>query len=88
LTEPLYDLMCEPWCWHPDQIAKLTDYQVLSIRDAQNRRVEAAMKSDKGNTAKAPPPAPTENVRSGAAYQYLIDSGMSPEQAERVIRSS
>lgn len=81
--------MCEPWCWHPDQIAKLTDYQVLSIRDAQSRRVEAAMKSDKpgGNTARMPPPPPTEDVRSGAAYQYLIDSGMSPEQAERVIRS-
>lgn len=40
-----------------------------------------------GNSAKAPPPSPTENVRQGAAYEYLIQSGMTPEQAERVIRS-
>lgn len=72
-------------------ISQLTDYQVLAIRDAQNRRVEAVMKEQQAatakNTAAAPPPDPSENVRCGAAYEYLISTGMTPEQAEKVIRS-
>lgn len=79
--------MSEPWCWHPDQVARLTDYQVLAIREAQNRRMELATKQQGAAPTPTPqPPTPTENVRCGAAYEYLISSGMSPDEAERVIR--
>lgn len=83
----------EPFHYKPWEVARLTDYQIMSILVRQSDNVKA-MRAETGggrpgtNTAKMPPPKPSENVRCGAAYEYLISTGMSPEQAERVIRSS
>lgn len=39
LEEALLCLAHEPWCWHPDQIARLTDHQLLNwyLKPAANR---------------------------------------------------
>lgn len=31
MTEALTALAQEPWCFHPDQIARLTDWQVVNL---------------------------------------------------------
>lgn len=80
--------MVEPFGYRPHELAQLTDFQVIGMFMRHSENMKALKtRSDGGNTAKAPPPAPSENVRCGAAYEYLISTGMTPDQAERVIRS-
>jgi len=80
--------MVEPFGYRSHELAQLTDFQVIGMfmRHSENMK-SLKTRSDGGNTAKTPPPAPSENVRCGAAYEYLISTGMTPDQAERVIRS-
>ena len=82
--------MVEPFNRTPEEVARLTDFQILGIlmRHAEHmKELKKASSPTTGNSAKAPPPSPSENVRCGAAYEYLLSTGMTPEQAERVIRS-
>lgn len=81
--------MVEPFGYRPHELAQLTDFQVIGMfmRHADNMK---ELRKQQGGGSTAPPatrPAPTENVRCGAAYEYLIGSGMSPEEAENVLRS-
>lgn len=82
--------MTEPFWYKPWEVERLTDFRIMGILMRQSERVEA-MRAEAGGqhttTATVPPPAPTEDVRCGAAYEYLLSTGMTPEQAERVIRS-
>lgn len=79
----------EPFNRRPDEIARMTDFQIMGVlmRHADNMKELKRQSSGGKNTASIPPPSPSENVRCGAAYEYLISTGMTPEQAERVIRS-
>ena len=79
--------MVEPFFMSPADIARLTDFQIMGILMRQSDNVKAMQRQQRGHTAD-PPPKPTEkeNVRCGAAYDYLISNGMTPDEAESILR--
>lgn len=42
--------MTEPWCWHPDQIARLTDDEIERIRGSQAEKVRLTERKMDGPT--------------------------------------
>ncbi len=89
----MWALMVEPFDYRPWELARLTDFQVLGMfsRHAENvREMKRQSQASQGGSIAppAPKPKPGENVRCGATYEYLVKSGMTPEQAEAVIRRS
>lgn len=54
----MYELLAqEPWCWHPDQIARVTDYQIERLyQGPAKRRAEAFDRPGGGSRRNAPGP--------------------------------
>lgn len=76
--------MCEPWCWSPDVVARLTDHDIDVIRKSQLARNQLAkLMAGDGD---ASPPLPPDPTRKGALWEYLVSTGMSEAEADEVTR--
>ena len=78
--------MCEPWCWPPEVVARLTDRQIERIRKRQADMVRAM--------SARPGEKPPEEVAAGdkreQAIAILMDlcEGKTYEQAAREYDAS
>lgn len=88
LTEPLWRLMAEPFCYRPWEVERLTDDQIEGIFKVQSdvvRQVEqkpAEQRPVEMPTDEPPPPF----IRGGGQWDYLKSQGFSDEEAEAKLR--
>lgn len=82
----------EPWCFHPEQIASLTDWQIehLYVRPAVERvqRLEAERRGGQAAAASIPAtsdssPDPSQPEFRGWVVAQFMAMGMSRAEAER-----
>lgn len=82
----------EPWCFHPEQIASLTDWQIehLFVQPAVDRfrRLEAGRSGERAAASNIPatsdaPPDPSHPRFRGWVIAQFMAMGMSRAEAER-----
>ncbi len=80
MIEMLTALAQEPWCFHPSQIAELTDWQVMElyIKPAV-KRADELKKSMEKNQSSALPFSPPESSSSPGTRRGLPDRERSIE---------
>jgi hypothetical protein len=79
--------MREPWCLTPDQVARLTDFQIEAIiatQVRQNDRQERAMRGTDGPAA-SPPPTGRQLDREYAVSYLIGQHGYTREAAEAAV---
>ena len=94
-----YEMLCqEPWCYHPERIGKLTDWQIEHLYALPAAERAEEMRRDSPGAGGRPPaarPEPGPEPEPGSAehrrrvVSALVNGpfGVSPERAAQIYES-